>query len=65
VYAALNRLGEKKRTVFVLFELEELSGEEIAALINCPVKTVWSRLASARIEFADAVRLLSHEGDAR
>ncbi len=51
VYAALEELSEKKRTVFILFELHGFSGEEIAGLLGCPLKTVWSRLASAREEF--------------
>lgn len=55
VYAALERLTEKKRTVFVLFELEGLPGEDIAVLLGCPLKTVWSRLAHARAEFEVAL----------
>ncbi|MBX5480716.1 MAG: RNA polymerase sigma factor [Myxococcaceae bacterium] len=51
VYAALNPLSEKKRTVFILFELEGLSGEEIAQIVGCPLKTVWTRLHHARREF--------------
>ncbi len=59
VYAALDTLSEKKRTVFVLFELEGLPGEAIAQLLECPVKTVWSRLAHARAEFEVALRRLA------
>ncbi len=51
VHRLLEGIGEKKRTVFVLFELEGLSGEEIAAVVDCPVKTVWTRLFHARREF--------------
>ncbi len=47
----LEGLGEKKRTVFVLFEIEGLTGEEIARVVGCPVKTVWTRLFHARREF--------------
>lgn len=56
VYAALDTLSEKKRTVFVLYELEQLPGEAIAELLECPLKTVWSRLAHAREEFEAALR---------
>lgn len=52
VYRALDRLSERKRTVFVLYEIEGFKGEEIAALLRCPLKTVWSRLGSARLEFS-------------
>jgi len=48
LYAALDSLSEKKRTVFILFELEGRSGEEIARLVGCPLKTVWTRLFHAR-----------------
>lgn len=51
VFSILEKIGEKKRTVFILFELEGLSGEEIAALVGCPLKTVWTRLFHARAEF--------------
>lgn len=39
------------RTVFVLFELEGLSTEEIAELTECPVGTAASRLRRSREEF--------------
>jgi RNA polymerase sigma-70 factor (ECF subfamily) len=48
----LQRMNPKKREVFVLFEIEGLSGEAIAARIGCPVDTVWTRLFHARREFA-------------
>ena len=46
--AILNKLPEAQRVVFVLFELDELSGEEIAELLGVPVGTVRSRLRLAR-----------------
>ena len=61
VYAALEPLTEKKRTVFVLFELEGLSGEEIASVLEIPVKTVWTRLHHARKEFERNLRLSGDE----
>jgi RNA polymerase sigma-70 factor (ECF subfamily) len=50
LYALLDQLGEKKRTVFILHELEGLSGEAIAQIVGCPLKTVWTRLFHARRE---------------
>lgn len=44
------------RAVFVLFELEELSGPVIAELLGIPVGTVNSRLRRARAVFRHAVR---------
>jgi RNA polymerase sigma-70 factor (ECF subfamily) len=46
----LGRLNPKKRTVFVLFEIEGLKVDEIAKVMNCPENTVWSRLHHARSE---------------
>jgi RNA polymerase sigma-70 factor, ECF subfamily len=45
---ALGETPLEQRIVFVLFELEELSGEEIAELLAVPVGTVRSRLRLAR-----------------
>jgi len=45
---ALNRLEIAKRATFVMFEIESLSCNEIAELMNVPVGTVYSRLHSAR-----------------
>lgn len=50
LYRLLDRISDKKRTVFVLFELEGLPGEEIANIVDCPLKTVWTRLHHARRE---------------
>ena len=50
VARALERVGERKREVLVLFELEGLSGAEVAAAIGIPVDTVWTRLHHARAE---------------
>jgi RNA polymerase sigma-70 factor (ECF subfamily) len=44
----LNEMPDKLREVFVLFELEELSAPEVAALLRVPVGTVASRVRLAR-----------------
>lgn len=51
-YRLLNRLSEKKRTVFVLHELEGLTPSEIAATVGAPALTVRTRLFYARRELA-------------
>lgn len=59
--AVLDRLDEDKRAVFVLYELEELPMHEIAALMECPLTTAYSRLEAARkvVRAAFARRLLA------
>jgi RNA polymerase sigma-70 factor (ECF subfamily) len=51
VYRILDRLADKYRNVLVLFELEGLSGEEIAALTGLKLATVWVHLHRARSHF--------------
>jgi len=52
----LGRLSDKKRTVFVLHELEGLSPAEIARIVAAPVLTVRTRLFYARRELAVMLR---------
>jgi RNA polymerase sigma-70 factor (ECF subfamily) len=49
--AVLAELPEEQRTVLVLFELEELSGVDIAQALGVPEGTVRSRLRLARQAF--------------
>jgi RNA polymerase sigma-70 factor, ECF subfamily len=49
--ALLGKITEARRTAFVLFEIEGLSGEEIARIQDIPVNTVWTRLHHARRQF--------------
>jgi RNA polymerase sigma-70 factor (ECF subfamily) len=51
VYEILDRLGEAHRTVLVLFELEGLSGREIAEVTGTTEANVWIRLHRARKQF--------------
>ena len=57
VREAIQRLPVEFREVIVLREYEELSYQEIAAVLNCPPGTVMSRLARARSRLRE---LLSH-----
>jgi RNA polymerase sigma-70 factor (ECF subfamily) len=65
VYRALDGLGEKYRTVFILFELEGLTGPEIAGLLGLPAATLRVRLFRARALFADRLRVVQAEQAAR
>lgn len=53
VRSLLTKLPERQREVFALYELEELSGVEIAGLLQIPENTVWSRLRLARARFKE------------
>ena len=46
--SALERLPGAQREVFVLFEVEELSMEETAHAVGCPLFTAYARLRAAR-----------------
>ena len=55
-YRILDRLPDKYRTVLILFELEEMSGEEIAALTGLKPATVWVQLHRARRRLLSQVK---------
>jgi RNA polymerase sigma-70 factor (ECF subfamily) len=46
--AILDQLDDDKRTVFVLYEIEEISMKEVAKIVDCPLQTAYSRLHAAR-----------------
>lgn len=56
---ALAVLSEKQRDVFVLYELENVPGKQIAEILSCPEATVWRRLHDARQSFLSAMDQLS------
>ncbi len=49
--ALLSKMNVDRRAAFVLFEIDGLSGEEIARIQGVPVNTIWKRLHVARKEF--------------
>ena len=57
-YRALAGINARYRSYLVMFELEGLSGEEIAGLHGVKVSTVWVILHRARAQFASRVRAL-------
>lgn len=56
VNAAMDALPEELRTAIVLREIEGLSYEEIAAVMNCPIGTVRSRIFRAREAISERLR---------
>jgi RNA polymerase sigma-70 factor, ECF subfamily len=66
VNIAIEALSEDLRQAIVLREIEGLSYEEIAAVMNCPIGTVRSRIFRAREAIAERLRpLLGTRGSAR
>ena len=55
LYALLDTLSEKKRTVLVLHDLEGVPAKEIADIVEAPVLTVRTRLFYARKELYAAI----------
>jgi RNA polymerase sigma-70 factor, ECF subfamily len=47
----LSTISSDQRNVFILFELEKMTGEELAEALGIPLGTVYSRLALARKAF--------------
>ena len=54
--AALDRLPEEQRTVVLLADVEDYTMEEVAAILDCPVGTVKSRLFRARATLKELLR---------
>jgi RNA polymerase sigma-70 factor, ECF subfamily len=50
--AALDTLDPEQRSVFLLYEIEELPMEEIATALEAPLTTCYSRLEAARGKLA-------------
>lgn len=53
--STLASLDDDKRTVFILFELEQMPMAEIASTLGCPLQTAYSRLHAARDHVKAAV----------
>jgi len=54
LWRLLGALDPRKREVFVLAELEEMTMPEIAEAVGIPLNTAYSRLRAARQEFDEA-----------
>jgi RNA polymerase sigma-70 factor (ECF subfamily) len=52
----IDKLSDKKRTVFILHELEGMPAAEISEVVEAPVLTVRTRLFYARKELAQLMR---------
>ncbi len=54
----LSELNDHQRAVFTLYELEQLSMNEVATLVDCPLQTAYSRLHAARKHVQAAIARL-------
>jgi RNA polymerase sigma-70 factor, ECF subfamily len=61
LYQLLDELSEAQRTAFILFEIEGLSGAQIAEITGTGVNTVWVRLSRARRKFMERMRAWEEE----
>ncbi|MFZ5895408.1 MAG: RNA polymerase sigma factor [Myxococcota bacterium] len=59
---ALSALSANERSVFVLYEMDGLSGKQIAEILRCPEATVWRRLHYARRTFRRALGVEEESG---
>jgi RNA polymerase sigma factor (sigma-70 family) len=62
-YRALDQLPEKYRTVFVLYEIEDLSVQAISELCRLKLSTVKVQLARSRARFIRAYQTLVRKED--
>ena len=51
VYRILDAMDEKYRSLLILFEMESMSGEDVARLTGMKLATIWVRLRRARAQF--------------
>lgn len=66
VNSAVEALPEELRTAITLREIEGLSYEDIAQIMNCPIGTVRSRIFRARDAISEKLKpLLDTQGDKR
>jgi len=56
LYRLLSQISDKKRTVYILHEIEGLSASEIAEIVGAPILTVRTRLFYARRELSALLR---------
>ena len=56
ISAAINALNKKHKEVIILSEIENLTYEDIARRLNCPVGTVKSRIYNAKKELFNILK---------
>jgi RNA polymerase sigma-70 factor (ECF subfamily) len=64
IYRVLETMSDRYRQVFVLFEIDELSGDAIAELLAARVDTVWVWVHRARAQFFRGLQELKRQEEA-
>lgn len=58
----LMSLDDDKRAIFVAYELDGMPMSEVAAALECPVQTAYSRLHAARAEVSAGIERYARKG---
>lgn len=61
VAQVLEQLSQTDRALLVLFELEGLPGEQVAAMLELSPSVIWVRLHRARARFAEKLKVFAPE----
>jgi RNA polymerase sigma-70 factor, ECF subfamily len=61
VYRVLDGMNERYRSLIVLFEIEKLTGEQIAELVGVRESTLWVVLHRARAQFGERLARLQRD----
>jgi RNA polymerase sigma-70 factor (ECF subfamily) len=61
VYRALDRLKERYRTAIILFEIEDIPGEQVAELMGVSTANIWVLLHRARAELTRQIKVIQGE----
>jgi RNA polymerase sigma factor (sigma-70 family) len=61
IYRALDRMNDRYRTALVLFEIEDLPGEEVAERMGIKLSNLWVLLHRARAELVRQVKEIREE----
>lgn len=56
IHEAVSALPEKLKMVIIMYEFDKIPHKEIAATLQIPIGTVWSRLNKAKIILRDKLK---------
>ena len=56
VLALINLIEPNRRAVFVAYQIEEMTMQEVATLLGIPIGTAWSRYCQAKAQFVSFLK---------